>query len=70
MNWKSKKWFKYAEEKNGLRNHLSPIPFASKNTPMIKMFQCLYHPDYTNIELKCLKVKLCNQNILINAEEK
>lgn len=41
-----------------------------KNTPLIKMFQCLYNSDYANVELKDLRVKVCNQNILVNAKDK
>lgn len=73
MNWKNKKRFNYAEEKMHSRI-MSPTLLASDKCSLDKKekqkFQCLYTPDYTDIELKGLRVKVCNQNILINAEEK
>lgn len=70
MNWKNKKWFNYAEEKNGLKNYEPHIVCFWKYSLDKKKSHCLYNPDCTNIELKGLRVKVCNQNILINAEEK
>lgn len=71
MNWKNKKWFNYAEEKMDGRI-MSPTLFASEKYSLDKKkkMSVFHNSDYMNIELKGLRVKVCNQNILINAEEK
>lgn len=69
MNWKNK-WLNYVEEKMNWRIMSFTLFASEKYSFDKKMFQCVPNPDYTNIELKGLRIKVCNQNILVNAEEK
>lgn len=50
----------------------TPRCLLLKNTRLIKKkkMSVFHNSDYMNIELKGLRVKVSNQNILINAEEK
>lgn len=68
MNWNNKKWFIETWKKQSQELQEAYFGCSEKNGPLINVFQACSNADYGDVKVKTLRIELCNQNILINAE--